>query len=54
MERRYIPIEAFLKPCLVEWIETLLSNNPQHPLLRRIRNKEKFLKRIETVSPVGL
>lgn len=42
MERRYIPIEAFLKPCLVEWIETLLSNNPQHPLLRRIRNKEKI------------
>ncbi len=42
MERRSIPIEAFTKPCLVEWIETLLDNNPQHPLLNRIRRRGKL------------
>lgn len=34
-----IPIEAFLKPCLLEWLEVLMDTSPQHPMLCWIRQK---------------
>lgn len=42
MKEYSLSIEAFLKPFLVEWVEALLSDAPQHPLLHRIRSKEGF------------
>lgn len=31
-----------MKPFLLEWLEMLIDNSPQHPILRRIRSKESL------------
>ncbi|MDM7460424.1 MAG: hypothetical protein P3X24_002065, partial [bacterium] len=42
MKPLIIPVEAFMKPFLLEWLEMLIDNSPQHPILRRIRSKKSL------------